>query len=91
MNGQKLKEAVENATTFGDVFDLTSAIYDNWKKDKTKSFEHCRTSDGWLCKVMEVKRVVDGKDTRYTKSFVLQERGATAIEAFKLAAAKVLK
>lgn len=88
MNAQFM-ESVENATTFGDVFDLAAQVYDSWKKNKTKSFELCKVSNGWSCKVMEVRKVEDGKDFKYKKSFVLKETGTTAVEAFKLAARKV--
>lgn len=87
MKTAKLKEAVENAQTFGEVFDLMEVFYES----KNHNFSMMKRANGWLCRVMKVSKVVDGKEVKYKESFVFEETGATFEEAFKAAANTYLK
>lgn len=87
MKADKLREAVENVTSVSEVYDLMLMMYEV----KNHSFHMCHQPDGWLCKVMKVKKVVNGKDVEYKESFLLQEKDSTFEEAFKKAARAYLK
>lgn len=87
MKTSKLREALEQVETFGDAFDLMSIFYES----KNHSFHMSRKPEGWVCKVMKVTAIANGKETVYKESFVLKETGSSFVEAFKKGAASYLK
>lgn len=87
MKTDKLREAVENVTSVSEAYDLMLMMYEV----KNHNFHMCRQPDSWHCRVMKVKKVANGKDVEYKESFLLQEKGSTFEEAFKMAAKAYLK
>lgn len=86
METKKLVEMVENAKDFGEVWDFLDTWYESGKKKARYTVEAIKVKDGWLCKVIKVEEKLVGKEVKYKRSFVLQEKDTTMYRAIQKAA-----